>query len=209
MLDMVNVTIATREKRSKLATVAPPLPIGQEEPADHPSDHTSYTLSGQQQSIHHIRAERASVATVTSFGDLEDVTLGHTILPINPTSGRLQISLQDMIVTSIALKSSLDIEIINPTSWPKNLFPKIVSSPTRAKSPPPSEVHSPETSDPPSHMSRALSSLQREVLLLRNELNFELWLSRENIKHIGRIYQNAVLSKNAETERQGLVSLIH
>jgi hypothetical protein len=208
MLDIVNVSIAAREKQSRLATVAPPFPISQEETADHPSDHTSYTLSGRQQPIHHIRAERASVATVTSFGDLEDVTPGHTISPINLTSGRLQISLQDMIATSIALKSSLDIEIINPTSWPQNLFPKIVSSPTRAKFPPQSEVHSPETSDP-SHMSRALSSLQRDVLLLRNELNFELWLSRENIKHIGRIYQNAVLSKNAETERQGLVSLIH
>jgi len=46
--------------------------------------------------------------------------------------------------------------------------------------------------------------LQREVLLLRNELNFELWSSRENVKHIGRLYQDRVLSKTAEMERQGL-----
>jgi hypothetical protein len=57
----------------------------------------------------------------------------------------------------------------------------------------------------PSNVIQAISGLQREVLLLRNELNFELWLSRENVRHIGRLYQDQVLSKNAEAERQGLV----
>jgi len=46
--------------------------------------------------------------------------------------------------------------------------------------------------------------LQREILLLRNELNFELWVSRENVKHIGRLYQDHILSRSAEAERQGL-----
>jgi len=39
---------------------------------------------------------------------------------------------------------------------------------------------------------------------LKNELNFELWLSRENVQHVGRLYQERILSKNAEVERQGL-----
>ncbi|KAJ7136538.1 pyrroline-5-carboxylate reductase dimerization-domain-containing protein [Mycena crocata] len=52
--------------------------------------------------------------------------------------------------------------------------------------------------------SLAISGLQREVLLLRNELNFELWLLRENVKHVGRLYQDRVLSRDAEVERQGL-----
>jgi hypothetical protein len=58
----------------------------------------------------------------------------------------------------------------------------------------------------PSHVAQAISDLQREVIHLRNELNFEVWLSRENVRHIGRLYQDQILSKNAEMERQGLVS---
>jgi len=53
-------------------------------------------------------------------------------------------------------------------------------------------------------VSQAISGLQREILLLRNDLNFELWLSRENSKHIGRLYQDQILMRTAETERQGL-----
>lgn len=61
----------------------------------------------------------------------------------------------------------------------------------------------------PSHVTRAIASLQREVVLLRNELNFELWLSRENVQHVGRLYQERSLSNNAEVERQGLVRILH
>lgn len=50
-------------------------------------------------------------------------------------------------------------------------------------------------------------TLHRQVLILRNELDLELWLSKENIKHIGRLYQDKILSKSAEAERQGLVSI--
>lgn len=60
----------------------------------------------------------------------------------------------------------------------------------------------------PSHVTRAIASLQREVVLLRNELNFELWLSRENVQHVGRLYQERSLSNNAEVERQGLVRIL-
>jgi hypothetical protein len=58
----------------------------------------------------------------------------------------------------------------------------------------------------PMHAVQAISELQREVLLLRNELNFELWLSRENIKHVGRLWHDRRLLQTAESERQGLVS---
>lgn len=131
--------------------------------------------------------------------------------------GRTRISLQDMISTSVALKSNLDVEILKSSaSWPSRLFPTATSSPSKASIslPPESEPSTflqPENfgHDPnqpmASHVIQAVSGLQREVLLLRNELNFELWLSRENVRHIGRLYQDRILSKNAEAERQGLV----
>jgi hypothetical protein len=132
---------------------------------------------------------------------------------------RPRISLQDMISTSLALKSNLDIEILRPShSWPSGLFPTAASSPSRASISLPPETESPSSlqaensshgqSQPiPFHVAQAISGLQREVLLLRNDLNFEVWLSRENVRHIGRLYQERILSKNAEAERQGLVRL--
>lgn len=136
------------------------------------------------------------------------------------TPGRPIISLQDMISTSVALKSNLDLEVLRPSnSWPSGLFPTATSSPSRGSVSLPPEPESasllqPESNghDPnqpmPSQVVQAIAGLQREVLLLRNELNFELWLSRENVRHVGRLYQDQVLSKNAEAERQGLVRLI-
>ncbi|KAL6300529.1 Hamartin protein-domain-containing protein [Sparassis latifolia] len=136
------------------------------------------------------------------------------------TPVRVRVSLQDMITTSIALKSGRDIEIADPSpAWSATLFPL---PPTRSPSREASEGsrtrididtdslsmrysdHGHAGEDVPSHVAQAIAGLQREVLLLRNELNFELWMARENVKHIGRLYEDRVLSKTAEAERQGL-----
>lgn len=127
-----------------------------------------------------------------------------SILPIDLSTGKASISLEDMISASLALKSNLDIEVINPISqWPQTIF----RSPAQS-------IHEGSTTLPlhmgdqdiPDQIVQAISGLQREILLLRNELNFELWLSRENVKHIGRLYQDRILAKTAEAERQALVS---
>ncbi|KAF9069849.1 hypothetical protein BDP27DRAFT_1264348 [Rhodocollybia butyracea] len=118
-----------------------------------------------------------------------------------------RLSLQSMVATSVLLKSTRDIKTEHVTQpWPLATLP---SSNKRITSRPPSEtmeesVFLPDSPQSPSHATQAISSLQRDVLLLRNELNFELWLSRENVKHIGRLFQDRILSKNAEVERQGL-----
>jgi hypothetical protein len=131
---------------------------------------------------------------------------GYIELPPSKT----RVSLQDMITTSIALRSNLEVDIESPSSaWSTLLFPPGSSSPTKSSlSLPPESVGGDEGAQLPSHVAEAISSLQREVLLLRNELNFELWLSRENVQHIGRLHQDRILSKSAEVERQGLVRLL-
>ncbi|KAJ7582870.1 hypothetical protein C8J56DRAFT_955946 [Mycena floridula] len=65
---------------------------------------------------------------------------------------------------------------------------------------------SPSTADDqiPEHALEAIAQLQRELLLLRSEFNFQVWLSAENVKHIGRLFKDRVLSKTAEAERQAL-----
>ena len=50
-----------------------------------------------------------------------------------------------------------------------------------------------------------ISDLQRKVLLLQTELQFELWLKRENMRHVGRLHQDHVVTRRAELERQQLV----
>ncbi|KAJ7285718.1 hypothetical protein C8J57DRAFT_1285608 [Mycena rebaudengoi] len=117
---------------------------------------------------------------------------------IRLSTGDTHVSLTDMIATSLALKSNLNVEIEHPVSqWPQGLF-------ASSSSPSPDPPQSAADASVPSHIAQAISGLQREVLLLRNELNFELWLSRENVKHVGRLYQDQILSRDAEVERQGL-----
>jgi len=134
-----------------------------------------------------------------------DVTDGLQFLrPIDLSSGRTVISLQDMINTTIALKSNLDLEVIQPSSpW----SPAIFSSTTLFPSLDQSNSSQNEDQNAPL-VAQAISGLQREMLLLRNDLNFELWLSRENAKHIARLYQDQILMRTAETERQGLVCVL-
>ncbi|KAI0748197.1 hypothetical protein C8Q80DRAFT_1219448 [Daedaleopsis nitida] len=135
---------------------------------------------------------------------------------------RLKVSLTDMIATSVALRSGLDVEIVDASpSWTSVLFPsqprtrspsrndRESSQPPEETGEPPGTLSQPEAeylvhSPVPRHVVEAISNLQREVLLLKNDLNLELWTARENVKHIGRLYKERVLSRNEELERQGL-----
>jgi hypothetical protein len=106
-----------------------------------------------------------------------------------------RVSLQDMVNTSIALNSHLDVDIVDPTPiWPYALFPSEAMP------------QSPGKPEPGSSVVQAITGLQQEVLLLRNELNFESWLARENVRQIGRLFEQRIMSRNAEVERQNLVS---
>ena len=136
-----------------------------------------------------------------------DTTDGPRFLrPIDLSSGRTVISLQDMINTTVALKSNLDLEVIQPSSsWSPAIFSNTSAQPSLDQSSP--SEHNEDHNIAPSVVTQAISGLQRQILLLRNDLNFELWLSRENAKHIGRLYQDQILMKTAETERQGLVCM--
>lgn len=138
-------------------------------------------------------------------------------------STHLRISLQEMISTSLALKSGLDVEVVDePTSipWTTTLAEhstrarspsrrSMASASIRSPSPPPTHSQEPSSEGVvPPNVALAIAGLQREVLMLRCELNFELWMARENVKHIGRLYQDRVVSRTAEVERQGLVSVL-
>lgn len=189
--------------------------------------HTSMLSSGQRTIPQQPPLATASESPDPVFQVLSSSADSHTSsilapLPlVHAASSKLQISLQEMISTSIALKSGLDIEVVDVPSepgWATTLVERQAPSRTRSpsrKSIASVSIRSPSPDPPrgaqaeesvPSHIALAIAGLQREILMLRSELNFELWMARENVKHIGRLYQDRVVSRTAEVERQGLVS---
>ncbi|KAG9103706.1 hypothetical protein FRC06_008700 [Ceratobasidium sp. 370] len=64
----------------------------------------------------------------------------------------------------------------------------------------------PETQTRPRYIvaEEALSILQRDVLILRNQLNFEIYLKELVQQHVGRLHRDTIVSRGEEAERQGL-----
>lgn len=54
------------------------------------------------------------------------------------------------------------------------------------------------------NLKSTTSQYQRELLLLRNELNFERHLKQQHLQHIGRLQRDVVSDAAVETERQNL-----
>lgn len=136
--------------------------------------------------------------------------LSHTEEP----RGRFRISLRDIVATSVALKSGMEIEVdvgeSQPT-WPDLLLFNSSSSPGNRSILLPLEgkpIKQLPAGDKeiPDHVAEAISALQRKLILINNELNCELWLARRNVEHINRLKKECELAKSAEGERQGLVS---
>ncbi|KAI0703639.1 Hamartin protein-domain-containing protein [Cytidiella melzeri] len=163
--------------------------------------------------------EPASPITPANLSTSVDSSESSVVPMVHSPPSRIQISLQDMISTSIALKSGLDLEILDTPSatefWTTTLAEhsartrspsrkSIASASVRSPSPDLPTIRESSAQDVPSHVTAALAGLQRDVLMLRCELNFELWMARNNVRHIGRLYQDRVLSRFAEVERQGL-----
>lgn len=53
-----------------------------------------------------------------------------------------------------------------------------------------------------------IAALKREVLLLRNELNFELFVKQQHLQHMGRLHREHMVDSSVEAERQRTVSFI-
>ena len=131
-----------------------------------------------------------------------------------PPHSRFRISLRDIVATSVALKSGMDIEIDGGESqetWPDILFLGSPNSPGKRSGPFLPEGASTKPlpgrgKEIPDHVAEAISALQRKLILMNNELNCELWLARRNVEHIGQLKKECELAKSAEGERQGLVS---
>ena len=208
MLDIRSASVGLREQLLRSSFSAPPAPSAGAPPVQETTQVDSSPES-------HV----VSLTALSSSVESSDSSVLGSLPTMHAPPSRLRISLQDMISTSIALKSGLDLEIVDTPSapeWPVTLVDhqSRTRSPSRKsvaslsiRSPTPEPTIRPDAvHETPMHVSNAIAGLQREVLMLRSELNFELWMARENVKHIGRLYQDRAVSRFAEVERQGLVS---
>lgn len=128
------------------------------------------------------------------------------ISPIDLSKGKVVISLAEMEHTTNALRTNIDVDVETSDVRRIGNLTSRPSSPSKTQ-----RLESQAGDEDAAQMSvvaQAISASQREILLLRNELNFELWIQRENVKHIGRLYQDRILMRSAEAERQGLVRMI-
>ncbi|KAI0636896.1 hypothetical protein C8Q77DRAFT_1215790 [Trametes polyzona] len=170
----------------------------------------------------------ASSASITETADSAPLSSSLDTIHVEaeagapPASALPRISLAQMVATSVALKAGLDVEIVDPSpAWSAVLFPLQARTRSSSRAERNSSQHSEEQTESPAtaskseqeshedgslprHVAQAISALQREVLLLKNELNLELWTARENVEHIGRLYKERVRSRDEEVERQGL-----
>lgn len=105
------------------------------------------------------------------------------------------ISIQEIMDVHQALKSGVEI-VVGDDPWDSKI---ISSNSIDSTLPPDSNSHGTL-----SNAQASVAFLQREVMLLRNELNFELYLKQQHLQHIGRLHRDHVLDISAEAERQNL-----
>jgi hypothetical protein len=124
------------------------------------------------------------------------------------------VSVPTIVATALLLRSGADVTLVGPT-WlgaavTLSEASDVVPSTPPVGTPAHSRAASNERTPPPprsplENMVALAGRLQREVAALQTELALELWLNRENVKHVARLHDNHVLTRNADVERQALV----
>lgn len=138
---------------------------------------------------------------------------GSTSSTASPPRQR-RISLQDLLAATATLKAS------SASDMPL-LFAPAAGSPPRSAGPAQTAFSASANRTPdasaaavtdsgtppmPAEIVETIAGLQREVLLLRTELHFELWLKRESARHVARLHQDHIKTRDADLERNALVS---
>ncbi|SNX84799.1 uncharacterized protein MEPE_03508 [Melanopsichium pennsylvanicum] len=130
-------------------------------------------------------ATHASLARIRSrSGSLSSLQSTNSPSPATPTSPT-SISRHPLAASHLPT---------DPSTPQQESDEKMLSIPPHASAS--STVHSSDAS--------IISFLQRENLLLRNELNFELYLKEQHLRHIGRLHREKVTDTALEAERQNL-----
>ncbi|KAF9881794.1 hypothetical protein CkaCkLH20_00940 [Colletotrichum karsti] len=112
--------------------------------------------------------------------------------------------LQDMIHSNKVIKSGLHQSLAND-SVPSLALSHQESTAEKSSSNPPPPL--PAISEPPSTTDghAQIAHLQRQILLLHNDLNFERYLKQQHMAHIGELRRRQVREAASEAETQNLI----
>ena len=123
--------------------------------------------------------------------------------------GRPEVSTQDILANYQSLRSGAESDIMDPTPARLHTLSSAIVPSSHPMESPTVNLEPPSSSSahaPPVRLQETISRLQRENLLLRTELNGAPWLTHGSVKGKGRLYEDRILVKGTEVERQGLVS---
>ena len=139
---------------------------------------------------------------------------------------RTTISVQQLVDMHLAMKSGLPLEIMSGSGQSANATPRAGSpSPplpafesaantlsvqlfegrAEGRSSPMSQVPSSSLQHAGKLKDDAIALLQRDNLLLMNELNFELFLRRQHLAQVAALHTENINSRKSEMERQRMV----
>ena len=108
------------------------------------------------------------------------------------------VMISNIVTLHKALKSGAEV-LVGDDVWDAGL------EPTQSSADEPPSTSNLSLRDMSQETKLLLAALKREVLLLRNELNFELFVKQQHLQHIGRLHREHVLDSSVEAERQQLV----
>ncbi|KAG2189451.1 hypothetical protein INT44_004593 [Umbelopsis vinacea] len=137
--------------------------------------------------------------------------------PINaPTQNQNKkmkaVSIANVLNVHKALKSGAEVVVGDDVwesgleHWPSSAEgspnPDDMTVSEGAPTPAPNYMMAVEDGTSSSEQKLLIAALKREVLLLRNELNFEMFLKQQHLQHIGRLHREHVMDISVEAERQ-------
>ncbi|KAI8277490.1 hypothetical protein K4K60_006935 [Colletotrichum sp. SAR11_57] len=125
-----------------------------------------------------------------------------TLLPqLNPSSSHTH--LQDMIHSNKVIKSGLHQSLAND-SVPSLALSHQDSAGEKSSTqlPPPPAISAPSSA---ADGQTQIAFLQRQLLLLQNDLNFERYLKQQHMAHIGELRRRQVQEAASEAETQNLI----
>ncbi|KAL0944422.1 tuberous sclerosis 1 [Colletotrichum truncatum] len=172
--------------------------------AQHPEE-----ASRDSSRVHSVSQRQASLSSHpsnrNSLEALQTDVLGDSpTLPPQLVSSSSHTHLQDMIHSNKVIKSGLHQSLANDSVPSLALsHPDSAAEKSSSQAPPPG----PATTAPSSatDVQTQIAHLQRQILLLHNDLHFERYLKQQHMAHIGELRRRQVREAASEAETQNLI----
>ncbi|KAK5998276.1 Tuberous sclerosis 1homolog-like-like protein [Cladobotryum mycophilum] len=151
------------------------------------------------------RGSLSSQRSARDSGELRfrETTLDSPTLPPQLAQSASHTQLQDMIKSNKVIKSSLHQSLANDSvpSLALSHQDSVADRPPTSMLPPP-QTHSPASV---TDGNAQIAHLQRQILLLQNDLSFERYLKQQHMAHIGELRRRQMVEAATEAETQNLI----